>query len=86
MSYSMIRRRNRLGIHMVLRRLTRVLDSTLAEQQVPLEDLSRDSVKDSGEVAALVQPSISRTCLVLLRVRHDEAVVVGNQLIKRRCW
>ena len=80
MSYSMTRRRNRHGIHTVLRRLIRAPDSIQAEQQMPPEDPFRDS-----EVAS-VQPSTLRTCLVPLQVGRDEAVVAVNLPIKKRYW
>src|SRR5438552_4102857 len=51
MSYSTTRRRNRHGIHTVLRRLIRAPDSILAEQQMLPEDPFRepeDPFRDSG--------------------------------------
>lgn len=67
--------------------MTKVLDLILAEQPVPLEDLSKDSARDlEAAAAALAQPSILRTCLVLLRARRDEVVAVVNHLFKRRYW
>lgn len=80
MSYSTTRRRNRHGIHMVLRRLIRAPDSIQAAEQV----LPEDHFRDSG--VALVQPSTLRTCLVPLQAGRDEAAVAVNLPIKKRYW